>query len=216
MIKLFKYNQETKDLDLNCDEILLINEFKEVWDNDTTDTKEDAFKIFKYVFLKNDITIRNPYKEFVDDPEFGIKTYMDKHNLSREEALKSYTEDMRLSLYLDETGLTREDAESEIVLALEEKYRSITRSSAVLSMLEACKANLNKLKVRLRTTDYEAKLEQGPNKGKHINDPLDSLRLIEKSEVVIDQIKSLEKRAEDELQEDVEIRGDGEVGAFNV
>ena len=54
--------------------VLMIKEFKEIWDKDTTKNKIEANKIFAYIYLKNDFksSYRNAYTE-VELPKVLIK-----------------------------------------------------------------------------------------------------------------------------------------------
>lgn len=192
-MKIFVYNNATNELELNEPEVLLINEFKLLWDKDRNKCKEDtsgtkrlrAFREFTYIFLMIDWL--SPYSQF-DEQERHEASLLDA-NLSKEE-------------WADPTfrGACR-------------KYKDIQESSKALKFIKAAQGVVDKI------TDYFNDLnldERDPQTHKPIYKTKDVISEMQNASSVIEELKNLEVMYKKEIQAtDTTIRGDAELGAFD-
>ena len=189
MTNFFLYDNSTGNLELNEYEILLISEFKKLWDVDRNKCKEDpkgtrrlrAWREFTYIFLMLDF--KSPYLEYLEQ---------DRH----EESMK-------------DSKLTEEEWNDEDFRAACRKYIEIKDSSRVLSLIKTAFRTLEKLRVFLDNIDFT----DIDGNGKYLNDPKKILESINQIGKMNDYLKELELNyKKDQSSSAKTYRGDIELG----
>lgn len=88
-MKLFDY--ENYNLTLNKKEILLVKEFRDIWEADKTKDKKNAFKAFTYLYLVCDFA--SPIRDLEDKEKRALESAgLDKIDEKIEKAVKVYNE----------------------------------------------------------------------------------------------------------------------------
>lgn len=185
-MKIFDYPNH--ELTIALPEILLIPEYKNVIDNDSSENKNKAFSKFKYVFLMHDFM--SPYREYDDD---------NRLNACR----------------LDCSELSDEELSAPDVIALCKKHQAIMNSNRVLRTINSMYQSVDKLNVYFDTIDFTKIVESGARKGTLLHDPKQLLDVIGKAGILVETLKELKKQAIDELANPVDVRGsDDKLGFF--
>lgn len=116
-MNVFVYDNVNNRLEINEGEILLVKEFKALFDKDKSKEKEQAFKELTYIYLA--IDWKSPYNQYSE---------LERH----EEALR-------------DSGLTEEEFNNPVFREACRKYRALQDSNKSVKMLEAAKAAADKL-----------------------------------------------------------------------
>lgn len=111
IMNVFLYNNVSKELELNEPEILLVKEFKELFNRDKSKSKDRAWAELTYIYLA--IDWKSPYNQY---------TEQEKH----EEALS-------------DSGLTESQFNDPIFRAACRKYRALQDSNKSIKLLESAK-----------------------------------------------------------------------------
>ena len=111
IMNVFLYNNVSKQLELNEPEILLIKEFKDLFERDKTKSKTRAWAELSYIYLA--IDWKSPYNQ--------------------------YTEQERHEEALNDSGLTEQQFNDPIFRAACRKYRALQDSNKSIKLLEAAK-----------------------------------------------------------------------------
>lgn len=192
-MKVFVYNNASGELELNEPEILLVREFKGLWEKGRNKCKEDptgtrrlrAFREFKYIFLMLDWL--SPYSQF-DEQE-------------------------RHQECLQDASITDEEWADPTFRAACRKYRELQESSKTLKFIKAAQGVVDKI------TDYFNDLdlsERDPATQKPIYKTKDVIAEMQNASKVVDELKNLEVMYKKEIQAvNSSIRGDAELGAFD-
>ena len=114
-MKIFIFNNTDNKIEINVPEILLIEEFKILWESKKD--KKLAFKQFTYIWLMLDW--ESPYNQY-EEQERHI------------EALK-------------DSGLTKEDYDNILFLNCCNKYRDIQESSKIMRLIKAAQGMVDKI-----------------------------------------------------------------------
>lgn len=184
-MNLFIY--ENYKLTLNHPELLLVKEFRDIWESDNSKNKDVAHKMFTYLYLFCDW--KSVYSNFLI-----------------EDKVKAATKD---------SGLTDEQVLSNLIENAKKKYLEILESNPKLGVIRDIRHSINSFRVYLRTVNFIDKIESGARKGDMLYSPKDYLSVIEKSNKIFEQIDYLEKTLKEELEKKEDIRGDQEDGYFN-
>lgn len=189
MQDLFLYDNATGSLRINEYGILLIKEFKTLWDPERNKCKEDpkglkrlrAWKEFKYIWLM--IDWKSPYQQ--------------------------YLEQERHLAALEDSGLTNDEWNDPDFRAACRKYQEIKDSSRILSLIKTAYRTLEKMRVSLDNIDFEER----DNNLKPIFKPKDVLADIASIGTMADKLKELElSYKKDLLTTTSKNRGDVEEG----
>lgn len=189
MQDIFLYDNATGSLRINEYGILLINEFKTLWDPERNKCKEDpkglkrlrAWKEFKYIWLM--IDWKSPYQQ--------------------------YLEQERHLAALEDSGLTDDEWNDPDFRAACRKYQEIKDSSRILSLIKTAYRTLEKMRVSLDNIDFEER----DNNLKPIFKPKDVLADIASIGTMADKLKELElSYKKDLLTTTSKNRGDVEEG----
>ena len=189
MQDLFLYDNATGSLRINEYGILLIKEFKTLWDPERNKCKEDpkglkrlrAWKEFRYIWLM--IDWKSPYQQ--------------------------YLEQERHLAALEDSGLTDDEWNDPDFRAACRKYQEIKDSSWILSLIKTAYRTLEKMRVSLDNIDFEER----DNNLKPIFKPKDVLADIASIGTMADKLKELElSYKKDLLTTTSKNRGDVEEG----
>ena len=189
MQDLFLYDNATGSLRINEYGILLVKEFKTLWDPERNKCKEDpkglkrlrAWKEFKYIWLM--IDWKSPYQQ--------------------------YLEQERHLAALEDSGLTDDEWNDPDFRAACRKYQEIKDSSRILSLIKTAYRTLEKMRVSLDNIDFEER----DNNLKPIFKPKDVLADIASIGTMADKLKELElSYKKDLLTTTSKNRGDVEEG----
>ncbi len=189
MRDLFLYDNATGSLRINEYGILLVKEFKTLWDPERNKCKEDpkglkrlrAWKEFKYIWLM--IDWKSPYQQ--------------------------YLEQERHLAALEDSGLTDDEWNDPDFRAACRKYQEIKDSSRILSLIKTAYRTLEKMRVSLDNIDFEER----DNNLKPIFKPKDVLADIASIGTMADKLKELElSYKKDLLTTTSKNRGDVEEG----
>ena len=189
MRDLFLYDNATGSLRINEYGILLVKEFKTLWDPERNKCKEDpkglkrlrAWKEFKYIWLM--IDWKSPYQQ--------------------------YLEQERHLAALEDSGLTDDEWNDPDFRAACRKYQEIKDSSRILSLIKTAYRTLEKMRVSLDNIDFEER----DNNLKPIFKPKDVLADIASIGTMADKLKELEPSyKKDLLTTTSKNRGDVEEG----
>ena len=115
-MNVFVYDNVNNKLEINEGEILLITEFKNLFNKDKTKDKKLAFKELTYIYLA--IDWKSPYNQY---------TELERH----EEALR-------------DSGLTEEQFNNPVFREACRKYRALQDSNKSIKMLNAAKTAVDR------------------------------------------------------------------------
>lgn len=192
-MKVFVYNNNTGELELNEPEVLLVREFNELWKKDRNKCKEDptgskrlrAWREFKYIYLMCDWL--SPYSQYEE---------AERH----EECLK-------------DANISEEEWSNPEFRTACRKYRELQESSKALKFIKAAQGVVDKI------TDYFNDLdlsERDPVTQKPIYKTKDVIAEMQNASSVVEELKNLEIMYKKEIQSaNTSIRGDAELGAFD-
>jgi hypothetical protein len=165
-------------------EILLVSPFKEIWDRDSSESKEYAMKEFSYIYF-----ITTPKKT---NPFYGY-TEQDRHP----EVVK----------YLFENYYS---PDSIVQQAMEVRRKFYYEASASLSLLEGAKEAVDKLKNFLINFDLNERNE----KGIPIYKPKDITSALADTFNVMKTLNSLEEKVNEEIYESAKSKGNRDINPF--
>lgn len=115
-MNVFVYDNVNNRLEINEGEILLVREFKTLFDKDKSKDKSQAFKELTYIYLALDW--KSPYSQY---------TELERH----EEALR-------------DSGLTEEEFNNPVFREACRKYRALQDSNKSIKMLNAAKTAVDR------------------------------------------------------------------------
>ena len=115
-MNVFVYDNVNNRLEINEGEILLVREFKNLFDKDKSKDKSQAFKELTYIYLALDW--KSPYSQY---------TELERH----EEALR-------------DSGLTEEEFNNPVFREACRKYRALQDSNKSIKMLNAAKTAVDR------------------------------------------------------------------------
>lgn len=192
MISFFVFDNAENKLKIDEYTILLIKEFKDLWDVGRNKCKEDktgklrlrAFKEFSYIYLTLDY--KSPYF--------------------------SYTEKDRHKASLISSELTEEDIKDELFLAAYHKYQELRDADPFLALIKTAYKTLHKMQVYLDSADFfEVDIEGRPLiKPKEV---LADLSALKKMRTDLQELEISYKK--DLAASSNKVRGDAELGAFD-
>lgn len=184
-MKLFEY--ENFNLVINLPEVLLIKEFKDVWESDKSPNKEYAMKIFTFGYLYCDF--QSPFSEFEE---------ADK----KQESLKS-------------AGLTEDDINTDCVKAFIEMYLKIVNSNRIIRYIKSTWALLDKLEKYALEVDLTKTITSGSHKGRLLHSVRDARDTVKQMPELIIKAKELRELLKEEMKKSDAVRGDLSKGYFN-
>lgn len=131
-MNIFTFNSETNRINVNEKEILLVKEFKDLWDRDKSKYKEKVYKELTYIWLA--IDWKSPYSGYND---------MEQH----EEALR-------------DSQLTQEEFDDPVFRAACRKYVKIQDENWSIKCLRAAQLTMSKFIDYFNNIDPEERDEQ--------------------------------------------------------
>lgn len=187
-MKIFVFNNQTGDVELNIPELLLIPEFAKLIEPKRNVCKDDiegrfklrAFRELKYIYLM--IDLQSPYKD--------------------------WPEQVRHATALSDANITPEEWEDSDFRAACRKYRKIVTSYRSYKYLESAYKTIDKL------TDYFTNLldfTQKTDNGSLLFKPKDVMVELQNLGKVLDSLKDAEKRYNNDVIEN-NVRGEAEPG----
>lgn len=191
-MQAFIFDNDINALKINEYSILLVKEFKDLWDQNRNKCKEDksgkerlrAMKELTFIYLMLDF--KSPYFQF---------TEQDKYEAA-----------------LVDSGLTEKDLKDPVFVAAYNKYNEIQNSDPFLSLIKTAYNTLYKMRVYLDNIDFETTDADG----KPIYKPKDVVADIASIAKTRTQVKELEELHKKELlASESKVRGDAEAGLFD-
>lgn len=184
----FVFDDVTNTLRINECPILLIKEFKTLWDKDRNKCKEDktgnerlrAFKEFTYIYLMLDF--KSPYYKYLEQ---------EKHEAA-----------------ISDSGLTDEDLKNPEFINAYNKYQEILYSDPILSLIKTAYRTLYKTQVFLDSIDFT----EIDDMGKPLYKPKDVMLDISTIGKMREALNELEEKHKNSLSADSNVRGDVELG----
>jgi hypothetical protein len=182
---------ENDEIKLNIPELLLVKEFERLMDNDFNKCEEDPTgenHLIAYRLFK--------YLYLIDDIESPYK---------------ECSEEERLEYALDDSKLTIQSLAHPIISEAIKKYFIIT-NTRLSKLLKAAEKSIDKLTLYFETVDF-TKIDDIT--GKPIFSAKDGVNNIGSLDKVVDGLKKLQSRVDEERKADVVIRGGMEKGIFD-
>ena len=187
-MEFFVFDDVNNTLRINEYPILLIKEFKTLWDKNRNKCKEDktgndrlkAFKEFTYIYLMLDF--KSPYYKYLEQ---------EKHEAA-----------------LLDSELTEEDLKNPEFIDAYNKYQEILDSDPILSLIKTAYRTLYKTQVFLDSIDFTEIDEMG----KPLYKPKDVMLDISTIGKMRISLKELEEQYKNELSADSDVRGGVELG----
>lgn len=184
----FVFDDVTNTLRLNESPILLIKEFKDLWDQERNKCKEDksgkdrllAFKEFTYIYLMLDF--KSPYFKYLEQEKYEAA--------------------------LSDSGLTDEELKDPLFISAYNKYKEILDSDPILSLIRVAHKTLYRTQVFLDSIDFTEIDEMG----KPIYKPKDVIADIAAIGKMRVSLLDLEEQYKNELSSDSNVRGGIELG----
>jgi len=189
-MKFFIFDNSRNRINVNVPEILLVTEFKALWEEKRNITKTDktgeskqlAFKELTFIYLMLDW--QSPYSDYYEQ---------DRYNAS-----------------LLDSGLTKEEYDDPLFRAACRKYREIQDQNIALRCLQAAKGTINKfIDYFLDVDPAERDLETG----KPIFKVKDIMTEVTKLNELFESFKALEYQVKKEKEQETSNRA-GETDGF--
>lgn len=188
-MQFFIFNNADNTLKIDEYSILLIKEFKDLWDEKRNKCKEDktgkerrrAFKELTYIYLVLDF--KSPYFQ--------------------------YTEKQKHEAALADSELTEEMLQDELFLAAFRKYKELQNSDPILALIKTAYNTLYKMQIHLDNIDFE---EINEANGTPLYKPKDVLADIASIATMRTKLQELETTHKNNLAAASKVRGDSELG----
>lgn len=186
---IFLYDNKSNSLIINEHTILLIKEFKKLWDPKRNKCKEDpkgelrlkAMKEFTYLYLALDW--KSPYFQYLEQ---------EKHQAA-----------------IEDSGLTETEVKDPDFIAAFEKYQEIQNSDRVLSLIKTGLRTLTKTQIFLDNIDFNNDVD---DTGRPLFKPKDVIADIGSIAKMRSQLLELEVEHKKGLVASSKVRGDAEIG----
>lgn len=191
MVRLFEYDNMKMKVVLNEPDILLISEFKNLFNNERNKCKDDktgekairTFRELQYIYLA--IDWKSPYREF--------------------------TERERHEAALIDAEITEEEFEDPTFRAACRKYKGIQETSKIGSLLQSQLGLLERMRIYYDTLD----LDERDANGKPIFKMKDVMAESASTSKMIEGIQALHELHKREQEQETSVRGDHEPGMFD-
>lgn len=188
-MQFFVFNNAENTLQVDEYSILLIKEFKDLWDIARNKCKEDktgkqrlrAIKELTYIYLVLDF--KSPYFQYKEG---------EKHTAA-----------------IADSGLDEEMLKDEIFLSAFHKYKEIQESDPILSLIKTAYNTLFKLQVFLDNIDFESDIDAD---GRLLYKPKDIFDSIASIASMRTKLQELEVAHKKDLAATSKVRGDVELG----
>ena len=179
-MEFFKF--EKNKLVLNHEGILLIPEFKRVWESDKSRDKKEAYKIFTYAFLVK--SWKSPYSEHSEE---------DRESQAREIA-----------------ELTKNQINSEDLQNVLTKYDYINDSHLLIKLARSANKAIEEIIVFFNEIDFTAKVESGSAKGQMLYKVGDVTKAIKDLPQLIDTKRDLDRKIKEMMDDNPSNLRDGQ------
>lgn len=188
-MNFFIFDNATNTLKIDEHSILLVKEFKDLWEVSRNKCKEDksgkmrlkAMKELTYIYLVLDF--KSPYFQYKE---------RDKHIAA-----------------LADSGLEEDDMKDEVFLAAFRKYKEIQESDPILSLIKTSYKTLFKLQIFLDSIDFE---EDVDGDGRLLYKPKEIMDSIASIASMRTKLQELEITHKKNLAAANKVRGDSELG----
>lgn len=189
-MNIFSFDNVENKLQIDEYTILLIKEFKDLWDQKRNKCKEDktgalrlkAYKELTYIWLTLDF--KSPYFKY---------TEQEKHEAA-----------------LSDSELTEEDIKDEMFLAAFRKYKELQETDPILSLIKTAYNTLHKMQVFLDNIDFSNDVDAD---GRPLYKPKDVIADIKSIALSRTQLQELEEMHKRDMRESgLKVRGDAEMG----
>jgi len=166
-------------------ETLLISPFKEIWERDTSHEKKVAIQELAYVEFMTSMKKSNPYKEYPEDR---------KEEVIRKAIIKE----------------EKWEPDELVKAAMEAVIKFQKDASATYNYYISAKIAAEKM----QNFFLEVNITERNAKDMPIYKPRDITSALNDTEKVLTNLKSLQKKVEEELYEESRIRGDKKISPF--
>lgn len=191
-MRFFIFDNAVNELRIDEYSILLVKEFKDLWNQNRNKCKEDktgknrlkAMKELTFIYLMLDF--KSPYYQF--------------------------TEQQKYEAALIDSGITEEDLKNPEFIAAYNKYDEIQNADPTLSLIKTAYKTLYKMRIHLDNIDFE----DVDADGKPIYKPKDviaDITSIAKARAQLQELELIHKK--DLIAAENKIRGDQEEGLFD-
>ena len=167
-------------------ETLLISPFKDIWERDNSTTKEVAIQELTYVEFMTSMLKSNPYRQYPEGK---------KDEVIREAVIR----------------IENWQPDELIVQAMNTIIRLQQEGSTTYNYYISAKKAAEKMQDFFINVDIN---ERNFKNGNPIWKPGDITRALNDTEKVLQNLKALEKKVEEELYENAKIKGDKEISPF--
>lgn len=189
-MKLFVFDNAENKLRIEEESVLLIKEFKDLWNIERNKCKEDktgklrlkAYKELTYIYLVLDF--KSPYFQYLEK---------DKHEAA-----------------LEDSGLTETDLKDPVFLAAFRKYKEIQNADPILSLIKTALKTLQKMQVFFDSIDF---FEDVDSEGRPLYKPKDvvnDIKSIKEARIQLIELENLHMK--DLSEEGSSVRGNVELG----
>ena len=190
-MQIFIFDNVTNSLQIDDYCILLIKEFKKLWEPERNKCPEDktgkkrlrAFKEMTYIYLALDF--KSPYFKYLEK---------DKHEAA-----------------LADSGLSEEDLKDPDFINAFHKYQEMQDADPFLSLIKSAYKNLYKMQVYLDSIDYS----EVDADGRPIHKLADVMKFYEQIGKQRISLKAIEDMHRNEQEAAAALRGDMETGLYD-
>lgn len=185
-MKLFDF--ENNKLTIYQPTVLLIKEFRDVWEMDKSKNKDTAFKMFAYAYLLCDW--QSPLKDMEDSE--------------------------RKEFALIDSELSPRKLENAVLQKMIDRYWQLQNTNITIRMIEKMRISIESFMKYFEVVDFTKTIQEGSAKGQLLHDPKKYLDVMAKAREIILTLKELDKFAkEEQAQEEKAARGGVSKGFFN-
>lgn len=191
-MKVFLFDNANNKVIINEPEVLLIKEFAALWTNERNKTKEDPKGIYKsrayreLTYIWLMIDWASPYSDYAEQ---------DRHQAC-----------------LQDANLSEDEWADPVFRAACRKYRDMQNESRALKLIKAAQGVVDKITDYFDTIDLS---ERDPITGRPIWKTNDVMKEMQSVSKVVDELKSLEYMYKKEREEEIGVRGEGDIGHFD-
>jgi len=190
---IFIFDNTTNRIFINEHTILLVKEFKDLWNVERNKCKEDP---------TGELRLR-AYKEFT-----YLYLYLDWKSIYHK-----YLEQEKKEAALIDSGLTEEELQDEVFKTAVDKYREIQDSDRILSLIKTAYRTLYKTEVFLDNIDFNNDVDE---MGKPIFTPANVMKDIAGIAKMRKELQTLEEEYKSGLKAQSKIRADQDPGVFDM
>jgi len=157
---------------LNEPSILLVKEFAELWESDRSSEKDYCFKVFKFVYLMEDLR----------------------------SILRELSETDRLVKALSSSGLSDSDLNKPLVRSVIRAYKELVEKQRKVRVLKSMLHSVDQMAEFFSTINFREKATEGQSKGRFQHDISKHVTVLKQASSLLGQVTELEEQLEKELE----------------